>query len=110
MLDAVYIEGAFDRAALPGSTESARLRSIPVHATAPLSTSASLDPFAVYGSLGTTALRAQLTQLTRTELFTIIARHDLNPGGLSLARLTNRQLVTFIITATEVQVQQGRRG
>jgi len=43
----------------------------------------------------------------------VIALSDLNPAGLNLTRLTNSQLVTFIVTATivtatEVQVQRGR--
>lgn len=35
--------------------------------------------------------------------------HDLNPARVSLAWLSDTQLVTFIVTATEAQALQGRR-
>jgi hypothetical protein len=46
--------------------------------------------------------------LTRPELVAIIQNYDLNPAGKSLTRLSDSQLVTFIVTAVEVQALQGR--
>ena len=51
----------------------------------------------------------ELQPLTRAELLTIIDLHNLNPARLSLARLSTSQLITFIATATEAQVLQGRQ-
>jgi hypothetical protein len=44
----------------------------------------------------------------RAELLTIISSHNLNPAGVSLVRLSTSQLITFIVTATEAQILQGR--
>jgi hypothetical protein len=66
------------------------------------------DPFEVW-SLGTSALRVRLRALTRPELMAMIQKYDLNPGAQSLTRLSDSQLVTFIVTAVEVQVLQGKR-
>src|SRR5215204_4022311 len=48
-------------------------------------------------------------RIARAELLTIIERHDLNPARVSLARLSTSQVVTFIVTAAEAQMIQGRR-
>lgn len=99
-----YIQGAFERAAL---------QSVPIgrSATRPYEDVALielpiLDPFAVLRS-GKDVLRMRLGLLTRAELLTIIARYNLNPAGLSVARLSDSQLRTFIATATEVQALRG---
>ena len=109
LLDDVYLQGAFDRAVI--ATASA-VRSpmsvlhppIPVDATGPREE----DPFDMYRLGGKEGLRARLQPLTRSELLLIIEQFRLNPGRLSLARLTKSQLVTFIATAVEVQGSQGR--
>ena len=59
--------------------------------------------------LGPDVLRASLLTRSRNELLAIIDGSGLNPAGKSLARLTARQLVTFVVTAVEVQLMQGRR-
>src|SRR5688572_12739810 len=46
----------------------------------------------------------ELQRYTRAELLAIIDAYNLNPPKHSLARLTDRQLVVFIVTATEVQM------
>ena len=51
----------------------------------------------------------ELQPLTRPELLAVIELHHLNPARLSLARLSTSQLITFIATATEAQVAQGRQ-
>jgi hypothetical protein len=66
------------------------------------------DPFEVL-PLGKAALRARLRVLTRPELVAMIQNFDLNPAGKSLTRLSDSQLVTFIVTAVEVQALQGQR-
>ena len=38
----------------------------------------------------------------------MIESYDLNPAEKSLIRLTDSQLVTFVVTAVEVQAAQGR--
>jgi hypothetical protein len=58
--------------------------------------------------LGKAALRARLRVLMRPELLAIIQNFDLNPAGKSLTRLSDSQLVTFIVTAVDVQALQGR--
>ena len=76
---------------------------LPAAAVDPLmATSVALDPFERLRASKAT-LRAALQPLTRAELVAIIDAYDLNPPRHSLARLTDRQLATFIVTATEVQ-------
>ena len=72
-----------------------------------LAPGALVDPFELF-PLGKEALRARLGVLTRGQLLTIIATYDLNPAGLALGRLSASQLVTFIVTAAETQMLQGR--
>ena len=72
-----------------------------------LASAAAIDPFEVF-RLGKDVLRMELQPLTRAELLTIIDLHNLNPARLSVARLSTSQLITFIATATEAQVLQGR--
>ena len=96
----VYVEGAFDRAVV--ASEESRIASrLPAEALDPLLTaSAAVDPFDLL-SAGKGTLRAALQPLTRAELMAIIDAYNLNPPRHSLARLTDRQLVTFIITDVE---------
>jgi hypothetical protein len=99
----VYIQGAFDRAV--GALEPPLIptRRIATQVFPPtLRLAAAFDPFKVLLS-GEVSLRARLHPLTRAELLAIIDTYKLNPASLSLTRLTNRQLITFIVTATRVQ-------
>jgi hypothetical protein len=109
LLDAVYLEGAFRRAV---NATASSVRS-PISVLHPLITfdptgQLEEDPFEMYRLGGKEGLRARLQPLTRSELVLIIDNFGLNPARLSLARLTKSQLVTFIATAVEVQISQGR--
>lgn len=109
LLDDVYIQGAFRRAV--SATASAVRSSISaVHPpTAITSTKGSFEnPFETYRLEGKQGLRAELEPLAREELALIIDQFRLNPAQFSLARLTKAQLITFIVTAVEVQASQGR--
>jgi hypothetical protein len=108
-LDSVYLEGAFSRAVTAGTSVVRAPLTAPLAAAVALGEVASLDPFAVFAAHGKDGLKAQLRPLTRSELLTIIELYDLDPARLSLVRLSNLQLVTFIATAVEVQRKQGRR-
>jgi hypothetical protein len=66
------------------------------------------DPFGLYVE-GVTNMRARLGVLPRAMLLDIIESFGLNPAGKSLAWLSNAQLVTFIVTAVEVQSVSRRR-
>ncbi len=111
LLDEVYLEGAFHRAVKATASAPAAVRS-PIsvlHPPIPIeSTGRFEDPFEMYRLGGKEGLRAKLQPLARSELVLIIDNFRLNPARLSLARLTKPQLVTFIATAVEVQVSQGR--
>jgi hypothetical protein len=52
-----------------------------------------------YALQGKPRLRAQLLGANAHGFLTIIDLYNLNPAGLSLARLTASQLVIFIVTA-----------
>jgi hypothetical protein len=91
-LSETYLKGAFERAV---RVNEARRHAVP------------FDPFDVW-SAGTSALRVRLRALTRPELIAMIQNYDLNPGAKSLTRLSDAQLVTFIVTAVEAQVLQGK--
>ena len=101
-LGEAYVQGAFDRARPATST---RLAATVPFEVAAVDDVAILDPFAVFQDRGREGLRARLRGGTRAELATIIDVHGLNPARLSLARLSSSQLVTFILTATEVQLR-----
>ena len=105
-LGEAYLKGAFERAAIE---ERALTQRLATHIYEPVSlgSTAALDPFEVF-ALGKDVLRIELQPLTRAELLTIIERHHLNPADLSLSRLSTSQLITFIVTATEAQLLQGR--
>ena len=103
-LTQVYLQGAFARAAdiSDGGSVVRNYETVIADVAAPF------DPFEML-PVGNSALRARLRVLTRPELVAIIQNYDLNPAGKSLTRLSDSQLVTFIVTAVEVQALQGRR-
>jgi len=98
-LTPVFLEGAFKRAVRETSGRRHIVRDFARIADDVL---VPFDPFEVL-PLGTHELRARLAVLERGELLAMIEQYGLNPAGKSLARLTNSQLVTFIVTAVEVQ-------
>jgi len=102
-LGEAYVQGAFERATRQDAVRAARMATGP-YATGPRAPAAAIDPFEVF-RLGKDVLRVELGPLTRAELLTVIELHNLNPAHLSLARLSTSQLITFIATATEVQLQ-----
>jgi hypothetical protein len=101
-LTATYLQGALGRAVRDSARGVVRADAIDVAELL-----APLDPFEIFPR-GKAELRARLHGLKRPELLGIIRSYDLNPAGKSLARLTDAQLVTFIVTAVEVQAFQGR--
>ena len=100
----VYLQGAFARA-VDLSDGGSVVRN---YETVIADVGAPFDPFEVM-PLGKAGLRARLRVLSRPELLAIIQNYDLNPAGKSLTRLSDSQLLTFIVTAVEVQAFQGRR-
>jgi hypothetical protein len=103
-LTPVYLQGAFARAVHISDGRSLMRR----YDTVIGDVLVPFDPFEVF-QLGKPELRASLRPLTRPELLAVIREYDLNPAGKSLSRLSDSQLVTFIVTAVEVQTVQGRR-
>lgn len=102
-LTPVYLQGALRRAVeISAGGRVVRQETVIADVAVPF------DPFEVL-PLGKAALRARLRPLTRPELVAIIQNFDLNPAEKSLTRLSDSQLVTFIVTAAEVQALQGRR-
>jgi len=97
----VYIHGAFARAV------RAAEGGVPVTYPTVTAGAAPLDPFDVL-QLGKAALRARLRGLTRPELLAVIEKYNLNPAAKDPSRLSDSQLVTFIVTAAEVQALLGR--
>ena len=97
----VYIQGAFARAV------RAAEGGVPVTYPTVTAGVAPLDPFDGL-QLGKAALRARLRGLTRPELLAVIEKYNLNPGAKDPSRLSDSQLVTFIVTAAEVQALLGR--
>jgi hypothetical protein len=111
LLDDVYLEGAFGRAvkATASALPAIRAPISVLHPPLPVDSSGLFeDPFDMYRLGGKEGLRGRLQPLARSELVLIIDNFGLNPARLSLARLTKSQLVTFIATAVEVQISQGR--
>jgi hypothetical protein len=115
-LTPVFLEGALKRALNP-LTVHVRVPEVPV-SSAPAARvykgtpaprpDAVLDPFAV-GIRSLDILRQQLGALNRPRLQNIIAAYELNPAGEDLSWMTDAQLITFIVTATEVQLLKGAR-
>lgn len=113
----VFLEGALNRAMHPltvqvrvddepvSSAPAPRRHSVPVGTARP---EAVLNPFDV-GERSLDILRQELGALNRARLLNIIAAYDLDPAGEDLSWMTDAQLVTFIVTATEVQLQRGVR-
>jgi hypothetical protein len=66
------------------------------------------DPFEIW-KLGPEVLRASLSLMPRAELLAMIDESGLNPAAKDVSRLTDRQLVTFVMTAVEAQILQNRR-
>jgi hypothetical protein len=116
-LTPVFLEGALKRALGPltvtvrmtdvavSDAPAARLHTV---ATAPTRPQAVLDPFDI-GGRSLDILRQELRALDRPRLLNIIAAFDLNPRGDDVTWMTQAQLVTFIVTATEVQLLEGAR-
>lgn len=110
VLEETYVQGAFRRA-VAASDEAfvSRLvaRKVPV-AAAPLNDVDLPDPFQLFIESPET-MRERLYALSRTVLLKIIEDFGLNPGAKNLSWLSDRQLVTFIVTAVDAQVAMGRR-
>ena len=110
----IYLEGALDRAQRPltvrvrvpevavSSEPAPRARPV---ASGPTRPDAILDPFDV-GGRSLDILRQELHALNRPRLTNIIVAFDLNPAGEDLSWMTDAQLVTFIVTATEVRLSR----
>lgn len=100
-LTPVYLEGAFARAARGSGPRSlartydATIGQIP------------FDPFEMLQIAGREGMRVRLRALTRAELLAMIGECGLNPAAKSLVRLSDSQLVTFIVTAVDVQSARG---
>ena len=109
-LTETYVQGAFARAvaATAADTESRRVAERADQAAAVAATVDLPDPFRLYAE-GRETMRARLNAWPRAILLNIIAASNLNPAGLSLAWLSDLQLVTFIMTAVEAQLSAGRR-
>jgi hypothetical protein len=113
----VFLEGALDRALRP-TTVRVRVLEEPVsdapsprtvtYASAGHGPEAVLDPFEI-GRRNLDVLRQELGALNRPRLLNIITAFDLNPGGEDLAWMSDPQLVTFIVTATESQLHRTPR-
>jgi hypothetical protein len=113
----VYLEGALARALHPLNV-SVRIDSPPVseapaprmHTTpvGPPKPDAILNPFEI-GERNLDILRQELGALNRPRLLNIIDAFDLNPGGEDVDWMSDAQLATFIVTATEVQLTQAGR-
>lgn len=113
----VFLEGALHRALHP-LTVQVRVDDPPVsNAPAPrlhharagsAKPEAILDPFEI-GERSLDILRQELGALNRPRLLNIIAAYDLDPAGEDLSWMTDAQLVTFIVTATEVQLHKAVR-
>jgi len=109
VLSETYVQGAFARAVTAtAAAAGARLVAARVDRAAAVAASVDLpDPFQLITE-GREAMRARLNAWPRTILLNIIAASNLNPAGKSLAWLSDRQLVTFILTAVEAQLSAGR--
>src|SRR5687768_132989 len=105
-----YVQGAFRRAvaASIGTLSSRTTAPRVVLPSTPLNDVDLPDPFHLANS-GPDDMRARLNALSRPVLQKIINSFALNPADKSLSGLTERQLVTFIMTAVEAQIAMGRR-
>ena len=117
-LTPVFLEGALKRALNPptvrvhvpelavSSAPAPRVRT--VKAAGPVRPEAVLDPFEI-GGRNLDLLRQQLHALNRPRLLNIIAAFELNPAGEDITWMTDAQLITFIVTATEIQLLKASR-
>jgi hypothetical protein len=110
VLTETYVQGAFARAvaAAAAGTTSRVVAERVDHAAVVAATVDLPDPFRLL-TQGHDTMRSRLHALPRATLLNIIAASSLNPAGLSLAWLSDRQLVTFIVTAVAAQLAAGRR-
>lgn len=117
-LTPVFLEGALHRARSP-LTVRVRTVEIPLsQRPAPKAVTTTrvmtpgpepvLDPFEI-GGRSLNILRQELTALNRPRLLNIITAFDLNPGNEDLSWMSDAQLMTFIVTATEAQLLQRSR-
>jgi hypothetical protein len=116
-LTPVFLEGALKRARHPltvrvrvpqapaSSAPAPRMHTFTVGPPRP---DAVLDPFES-GARNLDVLRQQLGALNRPRLLNTIAAYDLNPGGEEISWMSDAQLVTFIVTATEVRLLRSTR-
>lgn len=116
-LTPVFLEGALQRALNPltvrvrvpevavSNAPAPRLHKAPAGPARP---EAVLDPFDI-GGRSLDLLRQQLGALNRPRLLNIIDAYDLNPAGEDVSWMTDAQLITFIVTATEVQLLRDTR-
>src|SRR5688572_27640870 len=110
VLTDTYVQGAFARAVTATAVAAqSRVVATRLDRAAAVAASADLpDPFQLFTQARET-MRARLSAWPRAILLNIIAASNLNPAGKSLAWLSDRQLVTFIVTAVEAQLSAGRR-
>ena len=110
VLTETYVQGAFRRAvrgtAAPVDSRIAARRA--EQAAAVAATVDLPDPFEMFTE-DPERMRRRLSAWPRATLLNIIKASNLNPAGKSLAWLTDRQLVTFIVTAVEAQLSAGRQ-
>ena len=116
-LTVVYAEGALQRARRP-ITVRTRVVEVPAsEAPAPhainlpprvVGPEPVLDPFHV-GSKSLDVLAQELHAIGRARLVNIIAAYHLNPGNADLQKLSDTQLVSFIVAAVDTALAQRSR-
>ena len=110
VLSETYVQGAFARA-VTATAAATNTRTVATRIDEAAVTAAMVDlpdPFQLF-TQGREVMRKRLSAWPRTTLLNIIAASNLNPAQKSLAWLSDRQLVTFIVTAVEAQLSAGRR-
>lgn len=108
-LTETYVQGAYRRAVAATGDLDSRIAAQRMALGDVVAATVDLpDPFELYEQ-GREILRGRLSAWPRSTLLNIIAASHLNPAGKSLAWLSDRQLVTFIVTAVEAQLAAGRR-
>ena len=113
-LTETYVQGGFSRAVsatadlLPGLRQRISVAEAAAEAALDAVRADVPDPFELY-ERGRPAMRLRLSTLPRATLSQIISEFGLNPAGKSLSWLSRHQLVTFIITAVDVQTAMLRR-
>ncbi len=110
-LTPVYLEGALHRARNPTvvhvrvAEQAVSDAPAPRLTTVPAVPAAVLDPFEI-GRKNIDILDQQLRALNRPRLLNIIAAYELNPLGKDVSRMSDGQLVRFIVMAVETQLVQ----